>query len=152
MIYSGSGSSFVSGSNPFQLLIFGILKKHTLNSIKKKNLSTICHFLFHTTVLQYTKSRIHRSKIIFKFFIYLLFHFCWIHADPDPQHCLNLNLLTSILSYIYMCGSVSEFGIPIRTRIQKAPEYGSNMDPDPQHRLKVQMLTSVFRSRRARLF
>ena len=33
----------------------GIIKTHTLNSIKKKNLTCICHSLFHTTVLQYKK-------------------------------------------------------------------------------------------------
>ena len=46
-----------------------------LNSIKKKNLPTICHFLFHTTVLQYTQSR---QKFR-------------IHADPGPQHCMYNN-------------------------------------------------------------
>ena len=35
------------------------------------------------------------------------------------------------LSYIYICGCGSEFGI--RIRMHKATEYGSNMDPDPQH-------------------
>ena len=40
--------------------------------IKKKNLPTICPFLFHTTVLQ---SRIHRPKIINKIFIEVLLSF-----------------------------------------------------------------------------
>ena len=35
----------------------------------------------------------------------------------------------SNLSYIYLRGSGSVFGI----RIHKGPEYGSNLDPDPQH-------------------
>ena len=43
----------------------------------------------------------------------------------------------SILSYIYKGGTGfgSVFGIQIRIRIHKAPEYGSNtnLDPDPQH-------------------
>ena len=43
---------------------------------------------------------------------------------------LNLISFAFILFYIYMCGSGSVF--LIRIRIQKAPEYGSNMDPDPQ--------------------
>ena len=30
-----------------------IIKKHTLKSLKTKNLPTICHLLFHTSVLQY---------------------------------------------------------------------------------------------------
>ena len=79
------------------------LKKHFIvNAIKKENLPTICHILFHTRVLQYTQSRIHRLKIrnIFFFYLLLLF-FCWIlnnnsgswsrqkfpiNADPEPQH------------------------------------------------------------------
>ena len=65
------------------------------------NLSTIFHFLFHTTVLQYTKSKI-QKEITFLFICSFLF--CWIrirnnnswsgsrqkfriHADPDTQHC-----------------------------------------------------------------
>ena len=43
------------------ILFEHIWNKHTLNSIKKKN--TICLFLFHTTVLQYTQSRIHGPKL-----------------------------------------------------------------------------------------
>ena len=88
----------------FKYRIFGNYKKQTLNSIKKKNLLTIGHFLFHTTVLQYTQSRIHRPKLRNK---NCSFIFCWIrnnnfgfgsrqkfriHADPDPdpQHCFCL--------------------------------------------------------------
>ena len=48
-------------------------------------------------------------------------------------YILNLTPFTSILSYIYMSGSGSVFGI----RIQKAPDYGSNTDPDPQHWKKM---------------
>ena len=52
---------------------------------------------------------------------------------------LNLTSFAFILTYICMCGSGSVFRI--RTRIQEAPEYGSNTapeygsntDPDPQH-------------------
>ena len=46
-------------------------------------------------------------------------------------YILNLLSFAFILSYIYMCGSGSVFGI--RIRIQEAHEYGSNTDPDPQH-------------------
>ena len=119
MIYSGSGSSSEfsefririqakvsdpcgSRSKPcFFYVYLEIVNKTTLNLIIKKNLSTICHFLFHTTVLQY-KSRIQR-EITFLFFC--SFIFCWIrirnnnsesgsrhkfriHADPDTQHWL----------------------------------------------------------------
>ena len=42
---------------------------------QKKNLTTICHFLCRSSVLQYTQSRIHRPKIRNQVFIYLLFPF-----------------------------------------------------------------------------
>ena len=58
------------------------ITKNTLNSIIKKNLPIICHFIFHTTVLQYTKSRIHRPKVRNKIFNSLLFQFL---LDPDPE-------------------------------------------------------------------
>ena len=45
------------------------------------------------------------------------------------NYFLNLTPFASILSYIYMPGSV----LGIRILIHKAPEYGSNTDPDPQH-------------------
>ena len=65
-----------------------MVNKNTLNSIT--NLSTICHFIFHTTVLQYrnrySKSRIHRE---ITFWLICSFIFCWIHADPDPKHWLQ---------------------------------------------------------------
>ena len=121
MINSGSGSCSEfsefrihadpdpcrSRSDPCYLSIFGNCKQTTLNSIIKKNLSTICHFLchflFHTSVLQYTKPRIRREIRILITGI-CSFMFCWIqirnnnsgsgsrqkfriHADPDPQHC-----------------------------------------------------------------
>ena len=45
-------------SDPAQCPCFkaylNIIKKSTLNFIKMKNLPTICHLLFHTTVLQYS--------------------------------------------------------------------------------------------------
>ena len=40
-----------------------------------------------------------------------------------------------------MCGSGSV--LRIRIRIQKAPEYGSNIDPDPQHCLKPTSLVEL---------
>ena len=48
-----------TGTFPFYLSIFEIIyKKKNLKSVKKKNLPTtatgICHFLFHTAVLQYS--------------------------------------------------------------------------------------------------
>ena len=59
MIYSGSGCEFLE----FQIQILPkyqcyltyleIILKKLKNSIKKKNLQTVSHFLFHTTVLQY---------------------------------------------------------------------------------------------------
>ena len=94
-----------SGSNPCYLSIFGNCKQNHLKFNHKKNLSTICHFLFHTTVLQHTKSGIQR-EITFSFICFFIF--CWIrirnnnfesgsrqkfriHADtdPDPQHWFN---------------------------------------------------------------
>ena len=58
-----------------------------IKSIKKKNLPNICNFLFHSTVLQYTQSRIHRPKIKNKIFIYLFFHFL---LDPEQQFCIRI--------------------------------------------------------------
>ena len=75
------------------------VNKTTLNSIIKKNLSTIFHFLFHTSTVLHKVQNSKRNNI----FSYLLFIFCWIrirnnnsgsrqkfliNADPDPQHCL----------------------------------------------------------------
>ena len=90
MIYSGSGSSNefqTSGSwsrcgggfNPYYLSQF---ERKKLKFNQKEEFSPICHLLFHTTVLQYTQSRIHRSKIRNKGFIYLFFHFL---LDPDSD-------------------------------------------------------------------
>ena len=54
-----------------------------------------------------------------------------LHEEIFIQFSLCIVSSDSILSYIYMSGSV--FGILIR--LHKAPEYGSNTDPeqDPQH-------------------
>ena len=57
--FQSSGSGFGSRSIPKYLYITGNFQKTNLtfvNSIKKKNLPTICDFLFHSTgtVLQYT--------------------------------------------------------------------------------------------------
>ena len=54
-----------SGSNPYNLNIFGIKKHLKFNQKEetKKKLPTICHLLFHCTILQYTQSRIHRPNI-----------------------------------------------------------------------------------------
>ena len=57
--------------------------------------------------------------------------------------CLKSSTFCLILSYIFLCGSGSVFGI--RIRIHKAPEYGSNTnaDPDPQHCPKAKSCTGV---------
>ena len=110
MIYSGSGSSsefsefrIHADPDPTRVIwvYLEIVNTSRLNSIIKKNLSTICHFIFHTTVLQYTKSRIRRENT---FLLVCTFIFNWIrirnnnsgsrqkfriHADPDPQHWLK---------------------------------------------------------------
>ena len=56
-----------------------IIKK--LESIKRKNLPTISHFLFYTysTIHTVLQSRIFMPKSINKTIIYLLFHSCRIH-------------------------------------------------------------------------
>ena len=60
MIYSGSSFEFSKFRTRIKvwIRIQPILfkhhwKTHTLNSIKKNNFPTICHFLFHSSVLQY---------------------------------------------------------------------------------------------------
>ena len=66
------------------------------NSIIKKNLSTICHFLFHTRYYSPTVHKVNNSKRN-NIFIICSFIFCWIHAEPDPQHWLKL--MTTLLFY-----------------------------------------------------
>ena len=100
MIYSGSGSSHEISE--FQIRIQHILfkhkayleitKQHTINSIKKKYLPTICHFLFHTIVLQYIQSRIHRPKIRNTFFI-CIFVFCCIRIRYNNSGSGSTTLL-----------------------------------------------------------
>ena len=70
--------------------------RNTLNSIKKKNLPTICYFLFHRTLLQYTQCRVHRPKIRSIIFIYLLFIY---PCGSGPQHWIvgTKYLLKSLL-------------------------------------------------------
>ena len=74
-----------------------IIKKITLKSIKKENLPTICHFLFHT--IQSYSLESSGLKLINKILIYLLFQ-SWgsgprkkfqIRLDPDPLHCVILS-------------------------------------------------------------
>ena len=93
MIYFRSGSSFEfssSGSYQHYLGIFG--NKKALNSNKKKNPSTtgIFHFLFHTTVLNYTyctgSPEFKGLKLEIKFLSFCSFLFCWIRIGtliPD---------------------------------------------------------------------
>ena len=66
------------------------------NSIKKKNPPTICYFLFHRTLLQYTQCRVHRPKIRSIIFIYLLFIY---PCGSGPQHWIvgTKYLLKSLL-------------------------------------------------------
>ena len=70
MIYSVSGSRYsyeYLDFLPYYLATFeNYSTKKTLNSIKKKNIPIICHFLFQSTVLQYTQTRIHRPKMVNK--------------------------------------------------------------------------------------
>ena len=86
---------FGSRSNPYRyyLSIFGNYK-NTLNSIKKKILPPICHFLFYYigTVIQYTQSRIHRPKMRNTIFNYLLFHFL---LDPEQQFRIRIQAKVS---------------------------------------------------------
>ena len=100
MIYSGSGSSydFSEFRIRIQPLFFKAnleIKTHILNSIKTKNLPTICHFPFHTTLQSY---RTHSPeftclKLEIKFLFICSFIFCWIPVrigsgtiipDQDP--------------------------------------------------------------------
>ena len=93
MIYSGSGSSFVCSEfriqakvpDPGYLItsLFGNYLKHTWNWFNLFNLSIICHFLFHSTVLQYTQPRNYREITVLTT---CSFMFCWIHADPIRIH------------------------------------------------------------------
>ena len=80
--------------------IWKLFKKITLNSIKKKNIPIICLFLFQSTVLQYTQTRIHRPKMVNK--ISNLFALSFSAGsgtiipdpdqgkvpDPDTKHCM----------------------------------------------------------------
>ena len=50
------------GSNQNYLDIFGNYKKNTLNSIKKKNLPTICHLLCHTSNYSPTVQTVQNSQ------------------------------------------------------------------------------------------
>ena len=104
MIYSRSGYSLRIFRVPdpgksfgIQLIlwsIFGNYKKHTLNSIKKKNLPVpnICHFLFHTTVHWVQSYSTHSPEFAgLKWEIKFLFICSFIFAgsrtiipDPDP--------------------------------------------------------------------
>ena len=102
---SRSRSSSGVGSNPYYLSIIGNYEKNTFNSIKKKNLSTICHFLQYFILQSYSTHSPEFTGLNWenKFLFILSFLFCWIrnnnsesrsgsrqkfriHADPDPQH------------------------------------------------------------------
>ena len=73
-----------SGSNPYFLSIFGNCNKTTLNSVIKKHLSTICHFLFHIKGLQVTQTRTRRE---ITFHLSSLYYFAGSGSGtviPDP--------------------------------------------------------------------
>ena len=67
-----SGSIRIRIQSIFFYVSLEIIFKKPLNSIIKKNLPTICHFLHtSTTFLQHTQSRIHRFKMKNIFFLHL---------------------------------------------------------------------------------
>ena len=123
MIYSVSGSRYsyeYLDFLPYYLATFeNYSTKKTLNSIKKKNIPIICHFLFQSTVLQYTQTRIHRPKMVNK--ISNLFALSFSAGsgtiipdpdqgkvpDPDTKHCMVfyicywLFLINFLLVYIH---------------------------------------------------
>ena len=53
-----------SGSNTCYLSYLEIVNKTTLNSIIQKHLSTICHFLFHTTAVHKVQNLKKIKKIV----------------------------------------------------------------------------------------
>ena len=82
MIHSGSSYEFLEFRIQFQPILFKhiwkILKKKRLKFNQKKKTLSIWHFLFQTTVLQYTQSRINRPKIINQILLISSFIFSWI--------------------------------------------------------------------------
>ena len=72
-----SGSTCGSGSNPCYLSIFGNGKNHLKFKHKEESIIYL-PFLFHTTILQNTKSRIH-TEITFLFIC--SFIFCWVRIQ-----------------------------------------------------------------------
>ena len=91
--------------------------KNTLNSIKKKNLKSIYHSLFHTTV-QHTKS----PEFTLHSFIYLLFH---ILLDPDPGKSSG-SMRIRIRNTAFFTGSGSVSFVPGSGSVSKFC-----LDPDP---------------------
>ena len=78
-----------------------------------KKCNIVCHSLFHSTVLQYKQSRIHRYHLC-------SFTFCWIrnynsgfgsrqkfgiHADPDPQHWKYFSVIVEIVFILFILAS-----------------------------------------------
>ena len=68
----------------------------------------MCHFLFHTTVLQILQSRIHRPNILFKKNLSALSFLLDPDPEqifriqdkvPDPQHCLQWHLFIIVLVF-----------------------------------------------------
>ena len=95
------------------------MKKNTFNSIKKKNLSTICHFLQYFILQSYSTHSPEFTGLNWenKFLFILSFLFCWIrnnnsesrsgsrqkfriHADPDPQHW-NFGNFLSLFNFLF---------------------------------------------------
>ena len=94
-----------------------IIKKH-LKFNQKDESCNYYHFLFHTSVQQYTQSRIHRPN---KFFIYLPFHFL---LDPcgfgsATQKIRNekiLHILTNILLKTTRYFNSKSYGVSFKSR------------------------------------
>ena len=77
----------VMHNNPGNIFLSPVLRiRNDLFRIYK-NRPTICHFLFYTTVLQYTHSKIHRPEIRSNFFC--SFIFCWIRIHNTAHHSLH---------------------------------------------------------------
>ena len=85
---------FIPDSDPILYMLFKhtsklLLKKHstgiTLNSIKKKNVPTISHFLFHTAVRQCISPEFTGLKVENKIWIYLLIYSCQIRNNNSES-------------------------------------------------------------------
>ena len=91
----------------FPLLSSLLIRKNTLNSIKKKNPSIICHFLFYITVLKYMYT-VHNSQAYgYKYIFYLsaLAFFAGSGSrtiNPDPGKSSGSRSATLLLRLIVL--------------------------------------------------